>query len=154
MPVKNADALLAAEVLTFVREKLNLKLKLSNASELNRMASLLYEFKHLFNDESGEFPHGVRIPTRGDPIARNQHIIPLKHQGLVDAEIQDMITRGVVEECPDGRGWRTPLLTVTKVDGSICVCCNFERTLNLRLCDEEVYSQKPADELFASICPG
>ena len=137
-----------------LRDTIKLKLEWSDASELSKMVDLLYEFRHLFDDSSGEFPHHVSIKTRGDPIARNQHVIPLAHQGKVDAEIDDMLTRGVIEECADGRGWRTPLLTVTKDNGKIRVCCNFKRTLNLRLVDEEVYSQKPADELFASIRPG
>ena len=140
--------------LAFLRDKIKLKLEWSNASELSKMADLLYEFRHLFDDSSGEFPHHVSIKTRGNPIARNQHVIPLAHQDKVDDEVADMLKRGVIEECPDGKGWRSPLLTVTKDNGKIRVCCNFKRTLNLRLVDEEVFAQKPADELFASIRPG
>ena len=150
---ENAD-MSAAKKLEFLRNELKLKLQWPNASELEKMAELLYEFRSLFDDTTGKFPNEVSIKTRGDPIAKNQHVIPLKHRGKVDDEIKKMLESGVIEPCSDGRGWRTPLLTVTKPDGDIRVCCNYKRTLNLRLVDEEVYSQKPADELFASIRPG
>ena len=65
-----------------------------------------------------------------------------------------MLELNVIQECHDAKGWQTPFLTVDKPDGSICVCLNFKKTLNVRLKDEEIFTQCPADELFAKIRPG
>ena len=137
-----------------VFEQLEMNIECFSDDEKRRVMELAKKHKELFGPETKLFPREVEIPTTGAPKANKQHSIPLKHRPLVDAEIETMFRNGIIEECNDPKGWRSPILTVDKPDGSLRVCVNFKGTLNQRLADEEVYSQCPADELFARIRPG
>ena len=120
------------------------------------MADVIIEFRDIFGSEDnlGEFPKSVRIPTRGKPRAVRVRQIALAKQELVDNYVAEMLRTGVIEECPDSKGWNSSIILVTKKDGSWRPCMNFRPTLNLALVDEEVWSQYSTEENFKEIKPG
>ena len=138
----------------YLKEKYGLVLEHDNEQELRAGADLLIEYEDIFGKATKDFPYEVEIPTRGPPIAKTQNIIPVKHKPIMDDEFNSMLRDGVVEPCDDAKGWRTPIMVVTKSNGKPRWCMNFKRTLNLRLSDEETFSQVPADELFTNLRPG
>ena len=140
--------------LHFIRNDLGLDISHPVQDELKRVVDLLVAYRELFGEQTELFPYEVNIPTQGEPVSKNQHTVPLKHEPFVDAEFEKMLKDGVIESCDDPKGWRTPYLTVPKKDGSIRMCLNFKRTLNTRLAEEETFAQRPADELFANIRMG
>ena len=151
-----APAMSLAEKLDFLEKKFEIKLEWSNETELTQMADLLLEFTEVFTKGqtlASDKLKKVSITTHGPPIARNQNIVPEKYRDLIDGEIEKMLKDGVICECPDSKGWKTPLIVVEKSNGDPRPCLNFKRTLNLRLKDEEVFEQRPADDLFNSFKP-
>ena len=55
-------------------------------------------------------------------ISARQHPISAKHKPLVEGEINRMLKLGVIEPCQDCAGWSTPIVVVSKKDGSPRVC--------------------------------
>ena len=125
--------------------------------ELSSLVDLLEEFSDIFaTDKSpiGTFPGSVRIHTLpGEARSMKQHPVPEAYRSSVDAEIQKMLDQGVVEPCPDPRGWNTPLHVVPKKNGDIRIVSNFKRTVNQVLSSESDFAwQMPsADEIFNEI---
>ena len=139
----------------WLKSQLGIDLSHPDKTELQRMADLLVEFYDVFGSEDfmGQFPKEVSIPTKGGPKAVRVGQIPLAKQKLVDNEVAKMLSAGVIEECVDCKGWNTPMILVSKKDGTWRPCSNFKPTLNKVLVDEEVWSQHSTDELFNKVRP-
>ena len=126
-------------------------------AELRELVDLLEEFSDILaTDDSpiGTFPAKVRVHTvEGRACAMKQHPIPEAYRSQVDAEIDKMIAQGVVEPCPDPKGWNTPLHVVKKKSGDLRIVANFKRTVNKLLTSEADFAwQMPScDEVFNEI---
>ena len=67
------------------------------------MSRLLNEFDDIFGstEDFGEFPFKIRIPTKVDPIAARMRPIPERYQAAADAEIDRLLSMGVIEPNSD-----------------------------------------------------
>ena len=83
---------------------------------------LLKEYKQIFSDvptKTNLIEHKVEL-TDSNPIKHKSYPIPYKMQEIIDKEIEDMLTMGVIErsEAP----YASPLVLVKKPDQSYRVC--------------------------------
>ncbi|MAB74963.1 MAG: hypothetical protein CMO47_00670, partial [Verrucomicrobiales bacterium] len=125
------------------------------ATEADAMADLLLKFgDQLFGDESNMgCLKGVTAPihTEGESVSIPTRKMNPKYAELCKAEIERMKKLGVIEPCPDNKGWNSPLQPVEKDDGRVRICVDFSRTLNLRLTRVEPYPQPSVDEVLNEI---
>ena len=142
--------------LQWLKDELHLPLEHEHRGELERFADLLIEYRAVFgvgDDTLGTFPHEIEIPTNGQSRSAKQHPIPHAHKPIITAEIEKMLKAGVIEPCPDARGFSSPIVTVKKKDGSIRMCLNFKPTLNQVVTDGESFPMESTDGVFAQIPP-
>ena len=127
--------------------------------ELEPVVNLLLGFADIFGHETcqqGLFPDEVRIKTLPDKVMnQRQHPIPHHFQQKLEDEISSMVENGVIESCPNPKGWNSPLVTVGKKTGKVRVCANFKKTLNCVLAPEsDVYQMPSTDTIFHEIGTG
>ena len=127
--------------------------------ELVSVVDLLLEFADIFGHETcvqGLFPDEVRIKTLpGTVVNKRQHPIARHYQAQLEEEISSMVENGVIELCPNPKGWNSPLVTVSKKSGKVRVCANFKNTLNSVLAPEsDVYQMPSTDVIFHEIGSG
>ena len=122
--------------LEYLKSELKIELPVAhpNKAELNAVVSLLDKYKDVFGYEKskiGIFPDPVAIPTVRDAVGyARQHPLPQKYRDGIAAEIKNMLENGIIELCKEPKGWNSPILAVSKPNGSIRLCCNFKPTLN------------------------
>ena len=126
----------------------------SNKNELSEVANLLLEYEDCFGYEGtelGNFSTMVKIPTiPGMARAQRQHPIAQQFQSVIDDEIEDMLTKGVIEFCNDPKGFNSPIIVVKKKNGKPRVCANFKNSLNKCLADSSDTWQMPDTEVIFS----
>ena len=127
-----------------------------NGQELESVVNLLLEFADIFGHENcvqGLFPDEVRIKTLPDKVMnQRQHPIAHHFQTKLEEEISSMLENGVIENCPNPKGWNSPLVTVGKKTGKLRVCANFKNTLNRVLAPEsDVFQMPSTDTIFHEI---
>lgn len=104
-----------------------------NQIELEAVVDLLIKYSEVFaceGNDLGKFPHPVGIPTTGEARWVKQHPIPKQYQSVIDNEIETMLTKGVIEPCPNPYGFNTPVFVVPKKDGRPRVVANYKNSLN------------------------
>ena len=72
----------------------------------------------------------------------------------VNAEIQRMLSEGIIELCKDAKGFNVPVYAVRKENGAVRVVANLKRTLNTVLKDQDPYPIPLMDHLFHKIGEG
>ena len=141
--------------LQYLKEKCKIELKHKNKDYLDRFAGLLIEYEDILglDGKLGEFPHDVRIPTTGESKRQNQHPIPQKYKDKIGPALQKMLTEGVIEHCPDPKGFASPILPVPKGKNGedMRLCVNYKRTLNKVLKDCDPYQMPSTDDCFNRI---
>ena len=123
------------------------------------LVDLLFRKQRVFkgpNDTIGLFSEKVRIPTiPGLTKSARPRPIPKHLQPQVEAEIQKMIAEGVIEDCPNGGGFHSPLVIVRKKNNKIRICSDFKSGLNQCLTEEtDIWNVPNIDCLFADIEQG
>ena len=144
------------EKLEFLKKEKDIELYHSDEGYITKFADMLISNLSVFGSEGelGNFPTPVRIETQGDPINVRPHAIAQKFQPLVQKEIDKMLKSGVIEVCKDPKGWNSPILCVSKKDGSTRVCANFKNTINKRLCRPDPFPAPAIEEIFNGIEDG
>ena len=142
-----------SQKLKYIESELGVKLSHSNASELEQFADLIIKYENIFGPETGNFPGEVEFLTQGPPRCARQRPVPSQFEEAVDSKINQMLEMGIIEECPNSRGWLTTLLVVPKADGSPRICLDFKQTVNKSLIEEETFVQQSSEEIFNSLDP-
>ena len=124
--------------------------------ELEEVADLLIDYSDVFQPCPGTFP--VRVPIRTEPgktVNVKQHPLPKQFHGELDAEIQKLLDKDVIEECANPRGWNSPIHAVRKKNGSVRIVANFKNTVNTVLShDADKFQTMNMDTLFHDIGEG
>ncbi len=81
----------------------------------------------------------VRLPPRRLPIAK---------QEIEQEEVQKMLDRGVIEPCQ--RNWASPVVLVTKKDGTTRFCVDY-RKLN-DISKKDAYPFPSVDDTLDALC--
>ena len=99
-------------------------------SETERLRELLYNYQHVFSFSNGDLgtTHMVehRIETGSVPPIRQQprRTSPWKHEEI-ERQVTDPLQEGKVKE--SSSPWSSPVLLVTKKDGSQSLCIDYRR---------------------------
>ena len=143
------------EKLEFLKSERNIELYHENPEYLGRFVDMLIEHIDVFGDgDLGLFVKDVEIKTKGEPVSVRQHPISKEFEKSVDAQIQDLKRLGVIEPCPDPKGWNSPIICVRKKDGTPRMCINLKNTVNKRLCEPDPFPSPAIDDLFNDIPDG
>ena len=150
--VKNESLNSLRDKLEFLEREIGIPIYHENPVFVERFVDTLLKYQEIFNeDQLGCFPEEVEIKTQGDPINIRPHPINKEFQNAADIEIQDMLKKGIIEECSDPKGWNSPILAVGKKDGGCRVCVNLKNTVNRRLCEPDPMPQPAVDEILNEI---
>ena len=139
----------------WIQSKLGVDVGGDNNVQVEQMADLIIKYNDVFGSEDnmGCYPHPVELKTQGNPISARQHPISHKFKDKVDDEISRMLKLKVIEPIDDPDGWCTPIVIVSKKDGSARVVANYKLTLNKRLVAPEPFNVPSCDELLAHASP-
>ena len=95
-----------------------------------RILDLVLRYQHIFATPDGELGHTTladhTIDT-GDsrPIKQPPRRMPPLQRELADREVDKMLEKGFIE--PSDSPWASPIVLVTKKDGSTCFCIDYRR---------------------------
>ncbi|XP_017473967.1 PREDICTED: uncharacterized protein K02A2.6-like [Rhagoletis zephyria] len=103
--------------------------------QINYNGILVNDLPVVVADELGKCtgpPVSLQIDPSVQPIRLPPRRIPLSTRGLVEAEIERLISQGILEPTEYSE-WATPIVPVPKSDGSIRICGDYKSTLNKAL---------------------
>ena len=94
------------------------------------LADFLEEYKDVFATSSADLGRTGDVQHRIDtgdsaPIKQQPRRVPLHKKKLVQEEVDKMLERGVIEPCEGP--WASPIVMVTKKDGTPRFCVDFRR---------------------------
>ena len=123
-----------------------------NGKEADILADLLVRYKHVFSkspDDLGRTDRiqhrintGVAAPCRQPP--RRQ---PIGKRDIEKQEVLKMLERKVIE--PSNSAWSSPIVLVTKKDGSTRFCVDYRRVNDLTV--KDAYPIPRVDECLDSL---
>ena len=106
---RNVDSL--PQKLKWLQEHMNVQLpQHPNRDELEQVADLLIDYQDIIGtegSEKGTFIRPVRIPMTGASKSQKQHPIAQVMEADVNAEIQRMLSEGIIELCKDPKGFNS-----------------------------------------------
>ena len=121
-------------------------------AEKTQLANLLNEFKNVFAKSSSDLgrcdiiQHSINTGT-AFPVRQPARRIPFGKRNVEQEEIMKMLDRGVLE--PSNSPWSSPVVLVTKKDGSIRFCVDY-RVLN-SLTVKDAYPIPRVDECLDAL---
>lgn len=97
-----------------------------------KIECLLDRYKDLFSGGLGRYTGGsasLRVRAGAAPVFQRARPLPYSLRERVDAELDAMLRAGVIEpvECSE---WASPLVPITKADGTLRICADYKATLN------------------------
>ena len=95
-------------------------------TEKNKLANLLIEHKDVFGKSSSDLGRCDRVQhaiNTGVPVRQPARRLPFGKREAEQEEIAKMLDRGVIE--PSNSPWSSPVVLVTKRDGSIRFCVDY-----------------------------
>lgn len=98
-------------------------------------SDVVKQFMHLFSGDLGHVrnhPIALQIDHDISPIHLPPRRIPFAIKGRVEAELDRLVKQGILEPVEYSE-WATPIVPVTKKDGSIRICGDYKSTLNKAL---------------------
>lgn len=124
-----ADLQIKIPVLTCTRKGVNNM----NFVQINEgIKNILDRYKELFSGGLGRYRGGkatLRVRPGATPVFQRARPVPYALRERIDAELDGMLRDGVIEpvDCSD---WASPLVPVTKADGTLRICADYKATLN------------------------
>ncbi|XP_064470070.1 uncharacterized protein LOC135384814 [Ornithodoros turicata] len=116
------------------------------------LISLLTTYSHLF--DLGKPPLGVakgvhhRIDTgTSPPVRQRPYRVSASERAVIEKEVSDMLSRGIIQ--PSSSPWASPVVLVTKKDGSIRFCVDYRR-LN-KITRRDVYPMPRIDDALDAL---
>lgn len=108
--------------------------------QIEKLKELLRKHKAIFPESSSELgcTHLVEhtIDTgQSKPIRQYPYRIPLARRLAAEAEIKDMAERGLIEHSTSP--WSSPIIMVSKPDGTIRFCCDFRKLNDCTIKDSQ-----------------
>ena len=100
------------------------------------------EYKQIFSDVE----HKVEL-TQNEPVKCKLYPTPYKMQAVIDQEIENMLTMGVIKRSE--AAYASPLVLVKKADGTYSVCINFKELNKITVFNLE--PMMPPDDIFPKL---
>lgn len=112
--------------------------------ENESLASIITKYQDIFRTTPGmssETQHYIQ--TTGSPVRVPPRRVPVHYLQEVEAQIQQMLEQGVIEE--SSSPWMAPAVLVKKKSGELCICVDY-RELNKKT-TKDAYPLPLPDEL-------
>ncbi len=98
--------------------------------EQEELAGAIYEYKDVFSSGPKDMGRTDLVthtidPGENRPIHLPPRHLPITKQDVEQAEVQKMLDQGVIEPCQSR--WASPVVLVTKKDGSIRFCVDYHK---------------------------
>ena len=120
-------------------------------TQQQKLLDLLNDYKDIFVSESGELGKTSlvkhSIVTEGPPIRQPLRRVPVATKGVIQTEVQKMLSRGVIQ--PSNSPWSSPVVLVKKQDDSWRFCVDF-RKLN-SVTHKDAYPLPRIDETLETL---
>lgn len=108
-------------------ESLGMTISGINSIKSTDLETLTKEFPSIFNGKLGThtgIPVSFNLNPQVTPIRLKPRCIPLALKSKVDAELDKLIAKGILEPVDHAR-WETPIVTPIKPDGTIHICADY-----------------------------
>ena len=120
-------------------------------TQQQKLLDLVNDYKDNFVSESGELGKTSlvkhSIVTEGPPIRQPLRRVPVATKGVIQTEVQKMLSRGVIQ--PSNSPWSSPVVLVKKQDDSWRFCVDF-RKLN-SVTHKDAYPLPRIDETLETL---
>ena len=122
-------------------------------SEKHKIKKLLHKYQHCFVGEDGVLGKTTLVKHRIDtgnaaPVKQRLRNPPIHLQDAVDKEIEKLLKKGIIE--PSDSPWSSPLVAVSKKDGSVRLCTDY-RKVNALLVNKDAYPLPKIDECLETL---
>ena len=105
---------------------------------------IVEKYRELFRNCPGRTDVGEHhIPTTGNPVRVPPRRIPAQYREEVEAQIKDMLDKGIIEE--SSSPWMAPAVYRTKKTGEVRICVDY-RALNKQMV-KDAYPLPLVDEV-------
>ncbi|KAF2880630.1 hypothetical protein ILUMI_25549 [Ignelater luminosus] len=125
---------------TVDQDVINLKKKFKSVFDLHRRKILGHEAKLVFRDENV------------GPIFCKARPVAYAIKDAVEKELKRLVNSGVLKPVTNSE-WASPVVVVSKPDGSIRICADFKITIN-RFLSKEHYPLPSPKDIYASLAGG
>lgn len=136
-------------------KKFGIVLKNINFIENNRLNKLLTEYNEIFDEVPGRFKYEqvhLKLNEDTQPIYVKPRTIPYSMKQKVDNELERLQRNGIIT-LVDTNPWATPIVPVTKSDGSVRLCGDYKVTLN-KFLEQDRHPMPRIEEIFNSLRGG
>ena len=116
---------------------------------------LLEDFASVFEPGLGQYsgpPVRLQLKAGARPRFMKARCVPLALKDKVEAQLDKEIERGVLRPVSSS-DYASPIVPVLKRDGSIRICADFKRTVNLYV-EPDTYPLPRIEEIFAKLTGG
>lgn len=109
-----------------------------NTNEQKMLCSLLYENQDVFVGADGAIghtdlvEHGI-ITNDAKPIKSRPYRVPFHQREVIDKEVDKMLEDGIIQ--PSFSPWSSPVVLVTKSDGTTRFCVDYRKLNNVTVKD-------------------
>ena len=99
------------------------------------MAAAIYEYRDVFSSgptdmgRTGLIKHTIDTGDQKPVILPPPRCLPIAKQEIEQEEVQKMLVQGVIEPCQSS--WASPVVLVTKKDGTTCFCVDYRKLNNI-----------------------
>ena len=96
------------------------------------LEQLKHEYSSLFSSELGKFtgpPVNIPIQENAQPIFRKARAVPLALRERVEKELDKLVQQDILEPVRYSQ-WATPVVAVSKADGTLRLCGDYKVTVN------------------------
>ncbi|XP_062620772.1 uncharacterized protein K02A2.6-like [Saccostrea cucullata] len=119
------------------------------------LKTVLNKHSSVFKDDWGTLK-GIKAKLTVKPDAKPKFVkarqVPYALKPKVEVELEKLVKDGVLEKCNFSE-WATPIVPVSKKDGSVRVCGDFKVTLNPVL-EVDQYPLPRIEDIFAALSGG
>ena len=123
----------------------------------NSIEDVVRKYGEVFEHKSqhhviGRFEANVQLKPEAQPVFRKARPVPYSLRDAVEKSLDKAVQEGIM--IPVGVSkWASPIVVAPKANGSIRVCGDYKRTVNLQV-DDQIYPLPTAQDIFSTLAGG
>ncbi len=121
-----------------------------------QMKAILEKYHRVFDGKQGVikgYKANIRLKPDSQPIFWRARPVPYSLTDKVGEELDRLEQAGIIKKV-DRSEWASPLVIVTKGDGSLRLCGDYKVSVNKYIEDNEEYPLPTAEDIFATLAGG